>query len=236
MQAIQITVHLPENFKSIEPLETSVNDAGQKVKQRRFEKTFAQIVAREKQRCQESAPCPSCGNQTGSIGRRRRKLLTVFGEVELMLPRRKCQVCQTTFGPIEPLFSDFCSLQNSNTTQPLKQLAILCGSSWPYRQAAKMVNQLTGIKMSAKQVQRLCKSQGEVLDNEFEQMYQQHESLALVQTMESLVKFMKAPPRIRGHTRDNTHRVYIAIDGTFVNAKKAKKHFEAKAAIVFTAE
>ena len=140
MQAIQITVHLPENFKSIEPLETSVNDAGQKVKQRRFEKTFAQIVAREKQLSQESAPCPSCGNETGSIGRRRRKLLTVFGEVELMLPRRKCQVCQTTFGPIEPLFSDFSSLQNSNTTQPLKQFAILCGSSWPYRQAAKVVN------------------------------------------------------------------------------------------------
>ncbi len=34
MPAIQITVHLPEHFKSIEPLETSVNDAGQKVKQR----------------------------------------------------------------------------------------------------------------------------------------------------------------------------------------------------------
>ena len=142
-----------------------------------------------------------------------------------MLPRRKCQVCQTTFGPIEPLFSDFSSLQNSNTTQPLKQLAILCGSSWPYRQAAKVVNQLTGMSMSAKQVQRLCKSQAEVLGLEFEQTYQQHESLALMETMESWVKFMKAPPRIRGHTGRPTHWVYIAIDGTFVNAKKAKKHF-----------
>jgi hypothetical protein len=235
----QVTVHLPEVIDSIDQLETHINSAGQKVKQRLFERTFAQIASRAKATDENPMGCPNCGKRTVSIGNRRRKLKTAFGEVKVQLPRRKCCACTTSFGPVESSMLEFGCLKNSNTTQRLRQLAILLGSSWPYRQAAKVLEDLTGVKISGKQIQRLCQSEAEQLAERRAQANEESQFEALAETMEVLVDLIKVEPKAGKKTdandsKETPNRVYTAIDGTFVNAQEASKYFEAKAAILFT--
>jgi len=169
-------------------------------------------------------------------------LKTVFGEAHFSVPRQKCQDCQQTFSVSTPLLEATHPLDDSNVTQALRKIAILCGSSWPFRQAANVLRELTGVKLSFGHIRWLCADEAKVARAEFDEKYDQIEWEALVETMEVLVEYLADEPKETTKEPTNTSadadsspkRVYTGIDGTFINAVEAKRFIEAKAAIVFT--
>ena len=87
---------------------------------------------------------------------------TVFGEAHFSVPRQKCPDCQQTFSVSTPLLEATHPLDDSNVTQALRKIAILCGSSWTFRQAANVLRELTGVKLSFGHIRWLCADEAKV--------------------------------------------------------------------------
>ena len=64
MRTIQITVELPDEFDSIEQLETLIDAEGQKIKQRLFEKELQVVINEPKEAVDEPSACPHCQKKT----------------------------------------------------------------------------------------------------------------------------------------------------------------------------
>ena len=124
----------------------------------------------------------------------------------------------------------------------MRRIAILCGTSWPFRQAASVLEELTGVHISPGHIQWLCSDEAKTAETQASQTYEQASWNALVETMETLVEYLADEPNPPAPTSDvlnepsEPKRIYTGIDGTFINALPAKRFFEAKAAIVFTDE
>ena len=114
-------------------------------------------------------------------GNRARVLKTVFGPVHFRLPRQKCRLCQQTFSLSKPGLK----LNGSNVTSEWRKIAILCASSWPFRQAANVFWQLTGVELSFSHIRWLCANQAD----------EQVEWEALVETTEVLVESVVDQPK-----------------------------------------
>ena len=119
---------------------------------------------------------------------------TVFGEAHFSVPRQKCPDCQQTFSVSTPLLEATDPLDDSNITQSLRKIAILCGSSWPFRQAANVLHELTGVTLSFGHIRWLCADEAKVTCAEFDEKYDQIEWEALVETMEVLVEYLADEP------------------------------------------
>jgi hypothetical protein len=137
MKKIQLTVEVPDDLDSIDHLELYVNQLGQKVKREILSSLLSQIIDRHKQSELDSSACPHCKKKRSlSVGSRPRMLKTIFGQVDFTLPRRMCPHCRHTFS-IRPQPLKLLRLSpNGNITPELRKVAILCGRSWPFRQAA----------------------------------------------------------------------------------------------------
>ena len=95
-------------------------------------------------------------------GNRARVLKTVFGPVHFRLPRQKCRLCQQTFSLSKPGLE----LNGSNVTSEWRKIAILGASSWPFRQAANLLLQLTGVELSFSHIRWLCTNQAETVSTQ----------------------------------------------------------------------
>ena len=124
-------------------------------------------------------------------GNRARVLQTVFGPVHFRLPGQKCRLCQHTFSLSKPGLE----LNGSNVTLELRKIAILCASSWPFRQAANLLRQLTGVELSFSHIRWLCANQAEIVSTQDQTEYEQVEWEALVETTEVLVESVVDQPR-----------------------------------------
>ena len=86
-------------------------------------------------------------------------------------------------------------LNGSNTTSEWRKIAILCGSSWPFRQAANVLWQLTGVELSFSYIRWLCANEAEIVAAQANAEYQTAEWEALVGTTEVLVESLADQPR-----------------------------------------
>ena len=86
-------------------------------------------------------------------------------------------------------------LNGSNTTSELRKIAILCGSSWPFRQAANVLWQLTGVELSFSDIRWLCANEAEIVAAQANTEYQTAEWEALAETTEVLVESVVDQPR-----------------------------------------
>ena len=61
-----------------------------------------------------------------------------------------CKTCGKYFIDlaIKDCIKDFQTVKGCNITKPLRRLATLCGASWPYEQAEKVIHELTGVCVS----------------------------------------------------------------------------------------
>ena len=116
---------------------------------------------------------------------------TVFGQVHFRLLCQKCQQCQHTFSLSMPGLE----LNGSNTTSEWRKIAILCGSSWPFRQAANVLWQLTGVELSFSYIRWLCANEAEIVAAQANTEYQTAEWEALAETTEVLVESVVDQPR-----------------------------------------
>ena len=234
MKTIQLSLQVADDITSINQLERYVNHLGQQIKRQLFTNMLAQLAQSESQSDSSPSTCPNCQKtETMAWGNRPRVLKTVFGPVHFRLPRQKCRPCQHTFSLSKPGLE----LNGSNVTSELRKIAILCASSWPFRQAANVLLQLTGVELSFSHIRWLCANQAEIVRTQDQTESDQVEWEALAETTEVLVESLvdqPRPPMAPSAHHPSVQPTYIGIDGTFINAQPAKRFLQAKAAIIFT--
>ena len=136
---------MADDITSIDQLEQYVDHLAQQIKRQLFTNMLTQLRQSESQSDSTPSTGPSCKKtETIAWGNRPRVLKTVFGQVHFRLPGQKCRPCQHTFSPSRPGLE----LNGSNITSELRKIAILCASSWPFRPAANLLLQLTGLELS----------------------------------------------------------------------------------------
>lgn len=101
--------------------------------------------------------CRRCGGAVRTEGTMRRTILTLFGKVQLIRRRFRCQSCHHRFCPSEELLQ---GLQSCRVTAALREAACLSGASWPYRHAAAALHRLSGAEISAEEIRLLTNEQG----------------------------------------------------------------------------
>ncbi len=243
MKKIQLTVEVPDDLDSIDHLELYVNQLGQKIKREILSSLLSQIIDRHKQSELDSSACPDCKKKRSlSVGSYPRMLKTIFGQIDFTLPRRKCSHCRRTFSIIPQPLKLLKLSPNSNVTPELRKVAILCGTSWPFRQAAEVLRNLASVELSPAHIQWLCSKQAVAAKAQFKEKHDSAYWPALIETMETLVEPLveeakRETSEKTSHSKEqawSAKPVYIGIDGTFINAQPRKRFFEAKVGIVFT--
>ena len=124
----------------------------------------------------------------------------------------------------------------------LRKIAILCGSSWPFRQATNLLLQLTGVELSFSHIRCLRANEAKIVDEQDPAEYDQVEWESLADPAEVLVESVAdrpQPARIKPaqHSADNHSPfspIYLGSDGTFISAQPANRFLQVKAAIIFT--
>ena len=181
MKTIQLSLQVADDITSIDQLEQYVDLLGQQIKRQLFTNMLTQLGQSESQSDTTPSTCPRCKkSETMAWGNRPRVLKTVFGQVHFRLLCQKCQQCQHTFSLSMPGLE----LNGSNTTSELRKIAILCGSSWPFRQAANVLWQLTGVELSFSYIRWLCANEAEIVAAQANTEYQTAEWEALAETTE----------------------------------------------------
>jgi hypothetical protein len=103
--------------------------------------------------------CRRCGGAVRTEGTTRRTILTLFGQVQVIRRRFRCQSCHHRFCPSTELLQE---LHLSQVSQGLREAAILAGASWPYRHAAATLQRLSGAQISAEEIRLLTNEQGKL--------------------------------------------------------------------------
>ena len=192
MKTIQLSLQVADDITSINQLEQYVDHLGQQIKRQLLTNMLTQLGQSESQSDSSPSTCPNCQKtETMAWGNRARVLKTVFGPVHFRLPRRKCRPCQQAFS----LSRLGLELNGSNITSELRKTAILCASSWPFRQAANVLWQLTGVELSFSHIRWLCANQAEIVSAQDQTESEQVEWEALVETTEVLVESVADQPR-----------------------------------------
>ena len=242
MKKIQLTVEVPDDLDSIDHLELYVNQLGQKVKREILSSLLSQIIDRHKQSELDSSACPHCKKKRSlSVGSRPRMLKTIFGQVDFTLPRRMCPHCRHTCSIIPQPLKLLRLSPNGNITPELRKMAILCGRSWPFRQAAEVLRNLASVDLSPGHIQWLCSKQAVAAKTQFQEKHDPAYWQALSETMETLVEPLVEEPK--GKTSAKTSHsegqsssakpIYMGLDGTFINAQPGKRFFEAHVNCVY---
>ena len=192
MKTIQFSLQIADDITSINQLERYVNHLGQQIKRQLLTNMLAQLGQSESQSDSTPSTCPNCQKtETMAWGNRARVLKTVFGPVHFRLPRQKCRLCQQTFSLSKPGLE----LNGSNVTSEWRKIAILCASSWPFRQAANVLWQLTGVALSFSHIRWWCGNQAEIVSTQDQTESEQVEWEALVETTEVLVESVVDQPK-----------------------------------------
>ena len=163
-------------------------------------------------------PCPTCGGQeVRPAGAKPRKLETGFGPVWLRRQRLRCVGCARHFQPDDPLLG--AALGGGRLSPRLADLATVCGTSWPYRQAADVLGRLRGAPLSHEAVREVVGRVGE----------------RVAATQASTATAVCAPAsRTSGVPRAVPPEVAIELDGAWVASHDNPHGLEVKVGVVHT--
>ncbi|GHO90009.1 hypothetical protein KSF_000570 [Reticulibacter mediterranei] len=146
---IQVSLSLEINANATFPeMEAQIQEAGHRWMREALAKT---VRAWEGMR----PLCRRCGGSVKTEG----TILTLFGKVQLIRRRFRCQSCHHRFCPSGELLQ---GLQLCRITAALREAAILVGASWPYRHAAATLQRLSGAEISAEEIRLLTNEQGKL--------------------------------------------------------------------------
>lgn len=179
-------------------------------------------------------------------GSKERQLKTLFGPIHLTIPRLQCQSCHKYF--LITQTENLCDLDcpcGVNITKALRRIATLCGASWPYEQAEKVIRELTGVQVSHEHIKNLCESEAKVIDEEQQQTYNTLVDTIIEEAVAGFA-FNDSEDDSVCENRNETKRekiekanvnndlFYIGMDGVYVGEVRRQKFIEAKVGIVFT--
>jgi hypothetical protein len=151
---IAVPLVLPEQPLTVSALERRVEEWGRQVMRQAMAAAWmTQAVLRP------VGPCPACGaGASQPAGRKDRHLETVFGPVTLSRQRRRCTACGRHYQPDDVLLAP--EVGAGRVSPHLRELTVLCGASWPYRQAAQVLERLRGTPLAAETVRAVVGTVG----------------------------------------------------------------------------
>ncbi|MFB3041319.1 MAG: hypothetical protein ACE1ZS_05890 [Candidatus Poribacteria bacterium] len=166
----------------------------------------------------------------------------------MTIPRLQCQSCRKYFliTQTENLRDLDCPC-GVNITNALKRIATLCGASWPYEQAEKVIRELTGVEVSHDHIKNLCESEAKVIGEEQQQIYNMRVDAVIGEAVDCFAfNDSDADSTCEKRNEANSNKIekanaknnlfYIGMDGVYVGEVRREKFIEAKVGIVFTDE
>jgi uncharacterized protein UPF0236 len=207
---IAVPLELPDAPLGIGGLEAHVEAWGRRVMRQGLTAAWAaQAVLRP------AGPCPACGaEESQPAGRKARRVETVFGPVSLSRQRRRCGGCGQHYQPDDTMLAP--ELGVGRLSPHLRELAVLCGASWPYRQAAEVLGRVRGVPLAAETVRAAVGTVGA--------------AVASGQAAEAAAAI--APPAAAPAPRAAPDRLEVELDGAWVHSHDNAHGLEIKVGVV----
>lgn len=100
--------------------------------------------------------CPVCARSMRSRGRSMRRIVTVFGTVEIARVRYGCRACGAVRRPLDEWLG---LLTGTEYTVAVGEQALYLAADLPYERAAEVLRHVGGIGISGRQIQRLLRAE-----------------------------------------------------------------------------
>ena len=206
---IAVPLVVPDAPLGVGELEARVEEWGRGVMRQAMAAAWAaQAVLRP------AGSCPGCGAREGRpAGGKARRVETVFGPVALPRRRRRCGGCGRHYQPDDAVLAP--ALGTGRLSPRLREMAVLCGASWPYRDAAQVLGRLRGVPLSAETVRTLVGSVGA--------------AVATAQAREAAAAI--APPATAPAPRPVPDRLEVELDGAWVHCRDNPRGLEVKVGV-----
>jgi hypothetical protein len=160
--------------------------------------------------------CPACGGDAvRPAGRKPRKVEARFGPAWLPRRRVRCADCGRHRQPADPFL--VAELGGGRCTPGLRDLAALCGASWPYRQAAGVLGRVRGAPLAHETVRAVTAAVGAAVAEA---------------THADARAACRTPARGRENARPVPRRVEVELDGGWVACTEAAHGLEVKVGVV----
>lgn len=207
---IAVPLVLPDVPLGVGALEAQVAAWGRRVMRQGLSAAWAaQAVLRP------VGPCPACGaTESQPAGRKARRVETGFGPVSLSRQRRCCAGCGRHYQPDDAVLAP--ELGGGRVSPHLRELAVLCGVSWPYRQAAEVLGRVRGVPLAAETVRAMVGRVG----------------TAVASGQAAAAAAAIAPPAAAPAPRAVPDRLEVELDGAWVHSHDNTHGLEIKVGVV----
>lgn len=163
-----------------------------------------------------AAPCPACGEATARpAGRKPRTVETRFGPARLPRRRVRCAGCGHHRQPGDAALE--AALGGGRLSPGLRDLAALCGASWPYRQAADVLAKIRGAPLSHETVRAVVATVGAAVAEA---------------AHAAAVAACRPAARTREPDRPAPARLEVELDGAWVGCAEATTGLEVKVGVL----
>jgi hypothetical protein len=100
--------------------------------------------------------CPQCDHPMRSRGKSPRRVVTIFGPIDLQRVRYGCHRCGTVRRPLDEWLG---ALGETECTAAVCEQALYLAADLPYERAADVLRHVGGIGISGRQIQRLVRAE-----------------------------------------------------------------------------
>lgn len=160
--------------------------------------------------------CPGCDQRTRMHSHRSRQVRSMCGVVAVRRPYYHCAACQTGFCPADPALD---LDAQARLSAGVRGWLVEVGATVPYREAARLVERLTGLAVAAETVRAHALSAGEAL------LADEATLTATVQTTQAAPAVDPAPGMkvveadgVMVRYQDGWHEVKVGLVGGVVDA------------------
>jgi hypothetical protein len=121
----------------------------------------AALAAVEKALVAQPVLCAACARPMRSRGRSPRRVVTVFGPLDVRRVRYSCPACRAVRRPLDEWLG---LTEGSEYTGAVCEQALYLAADLPYERAADVLRHVGGIGISGRQIQRLLQAEGQHLE------------------------------------------------------------------------
>jgi hypothetical protein len=107
--------------------------------------------------------CPQCDAPMRSRGRTPRRVVTVFGPLDVQRRRYHCTPCRTVRRPLDEWLG---LVSGTEFTAAVREQALYLAADLPYERAAEVLRHIGGIGMSGRQIQLLLEDEARHIEAE----------------------------------------------------------------------
>lgn len=143
--SFSVTVHLGRS--GLKDLQREVRREARRALASAFKEAIARI---ERRLVGARVTCGACAVRMYSRGRSARRILTVFGPIEVKRTRYRCRHCGATRRPLD----EWLALE-ADVTAMVREQALYLAADLPYDRASDVLRRVGGIGISGRQIQRL---------------------------------------------------------------------------------